>query len=366
MSVNRRTLLTAGVTAAAFAAAGSSTSATAHAASTTDLIGIDVHAHGVPNGLIPVLKAQGSAYDIEVVESSGETRIRLGSVTTGPLDPRLSDLTARIATMNRTGIERQLLSPFIGLTAYHLPDAAGRWYSRVHNETMAQTTRTAPHRFTPMATVPLQSAGAADELVYAVEQLGMAGVEISTDTGNGNLDDDSVEPFWEAAENLRALVLIHPSASARVQLPYRLGNFVGNPSDTTLAIARLMFGGVLDRHPDLRICLVHGGGFLPYQAGRLERGFRVYGGDHIKTSPLELLRRLSYDTVLHSPGRVRTLIDLVGLDRVLLGTDYPFDMGDPAPQRTLAAIPGLREHERRQIARKNAERLIRPQAMSSD
>ncbi|MFI6504712.1 amidohydrolase family protein [Nonomuraea typhae] len=359
MSVSRRTLLTAGATAAAFAAAGTSTPATAQTG------GIDVHAHCIPNALIPVLKAHGAAHDIEVVESAGETRIRLGSLTTGPLDPRLSDLPARIATMNRTGIERQLVSPFIGLTAYHLPDAAARWYSRAHNETMAQTTRSAPHRFTPMATVPLQSAGAADELVYAVEQLGMAGVEVSTDAGPRDLDDVSVEPFWEAAENLQALILIHPSASARVQLPYRLGNFVGNPSDTTLAIARLMFGGVLDRHPHLRICLVHGGGFLPYQAGRLEHGFRVYGGEHIKTSPLELLRRLSYDTVLHSPGRVRTLIDLVGIDRVLLGTDYPFDMGDPDPQGTLAAIPGLRERDRLQIARKNAERLIRPRAASS-
>ncbi|MFI0374135.1 amidohydrolase family protein [Actinomadura sp. 1N219] len=360
MSVNRRTLLAAGATAAASAAVSASTGASASADTSAagPFPGIDVHAHCVPDGLIPALKAQGAAHDIEVIESGGETRIRLGSSTTGPLDPRLSDLPARIATMNETGVERQLVSPFIGLTAYHLPEAAGRWYSRLHNETMAQTARTAPHRFSPMATVPLQSPGAAAELAYAVEQLGMAGVQIGTDSGAGNLDDDSLEPFWEAAENLRALVLIHPSASARVQLPYRLGNFVGNPSDTTVAIARLMFGGVMDRHPDLRICLVHGGGFLPYQAGRLERGFRVYGGDGIKTSPLELLRRLYYDTVLHSPTRVRTLVDLVGIDRVMLGTDYPFDMGDPDPQGTLAKIPGLRDRDRLQIARTNADRLI--------
>lgn len=207
-----------------------------------------------------------------------------------------------------------------------------------------------------MATVPLQSPGAAAELVYAVEQLGMAGAEIGTDTGAGNLDDDSLEPFWAAAEGLRCLVLIHPSASQRVALPYRLGNFVGNPSDTTLAAARLMFGGVLDRHPDLRICLVHGGGFLPYQLGRLERGFRVYGGDRIKTSPVELARRLYYDTVLHSPARVRTLADIVGVNRVVLGSDYPFDMGEPDPQ---SSITGLHDHERPLVARKTAERLLR-------
>nr|WP_052477691.1 amidohydrolase family protein [Kibdelosporangium sp. MJ126-NF4]CEL13341.1 2-amino-3-carboxymuconate-6-semialdehyde decarboxylase [Kibdelosporangium sp. MJ126-NF4]CTQ99032.1 2-amino-3-carboxymuconate-6-semialdehyde decarboxylase [Kibdelosporangium sp. MJ126-NF4] len=352
MTVNRRTLLAASTTAATVVATGIPASAAQSGS-------IDVHAHCLPNGLIPALKAQGTAYDIEVIESGGETRIRLGSATAGPLDPRLSDLSARVETMNRTGVERQLLSPFIGLTAYHLPDPAAAWYSRLHNETMAHTARTSPHRFTPMATVPLQSVSAASELVYAVEQLGMTGVEISTDTGAGQLDDDRMEPFWEAAENLRAPILIHPSAAARTPLPYRLANFVGNPSDTTVAIARLMFGGVMDRHPNLRICLVHGGGFLPYQAGRLERGFRFYGGDKIRTSPLELLRRIYHDTILHSPARVRDLVDLVGIDRVVLGTDYPFDMGDQDPRGTLAGIPGLRDRDRARIARENAERLIR-------
>lgn len=357
MSVNRRTVLAAGATAATVVATGMPASAEPEnrGGGGGPIPGIDVHAHCVPSGLVAALEAQGRPYGIEVLRSGDEVRIRFGTSTTGPLDPRLSDLPARTATMDRTGVERQLISPFIGLTAYGLDDPAGRWYSRLHNEMMAQT---ASRRFVPMATVPLQSGGAADELVYAVERLGMAGVEIGTDTGAGNLDDDGLEPFWAAAEELRCLVLIHPSGPTRTPVPYRLGNFVGNPSDTTMAVARLMFGGVLDRHPGLRICLVHGGGFLPYQVGRLERGFRVYGGDRIKTSPLELVRRLYYDTVLHSVSRLRTLIDAVGVDRVLLGTDYPFEMGDPDPQATLAGIPGLRERERRLIARETAERLI--------
>lgn len=306
---------------------------------------IDVHAHCVPDGLIDALTRDEARIGVEVP----------------PLAPLLSDLPARLEAMDRMGVHRQLISPFIGLTAYHLDAPAGRRYTRLFNELMAATVQKAPDRLSALATVPLQSGwAAAGELLHAITQLGMVGVEIATATPSTSLDDKALAPFWEAADDLGCLVLIHPNAGHRGHEPYFLGNFVGNPAETTMAVARLMFGGILDDYPRIRFCLAHGGGFLPYQLGRLERGYAIYGkkkGARLRSTPRELVRRLYYDTVLHSPDMIRFLIDLVGPKHVLLGSDYPFEMGDSDPLGTLAAIPDLEPSDRDLIAGGNAELL---------
>lgn len=307
---------------------------------------IDVHAHCVPDGLVDALARDEARIGVEVP----------------PLAPLLSDLPARLDAMDRMGVRQQLISPFIGLTAYQLDAPAGRRYSRLFNELMAATVQKAPDRLAAFATVPLQSGwAAAGELLHAITQLGMVGVEIATATPNHHLDDKALAPFWEAADDLGCLILVHPNAAHRGREPYFLGNFVGNPAETTMAVARLMFGGILDDYPRIRFCLAHGGGFLPYQLGRLERGYTVYGdkkGARMRSTPRELLGRLYYDTVLHAPEVIRMLIDLVGPERVLLGSDYPFEMGDLDPLATLAAIPDLTSADQRLIAGGNAERLI--------
>jgi len=307
-------------------------------------VAIDVHAHCVPEGLVPALA--GGRFGVAVPE----------------LEPLLSDLPARIAAMDRMGVDRQVVSPFIDLIGHGLDAATGRRYCALLNDLMAATVALAPDRLSGLGAVPLGSGrAAAEELVRAVTRLGLAGVEIGTDTGPGHLDDADLEPFWETAAGLRCLVFIHPNAAARMRSPCLLSNFVGNPADTTMAAARMMFGGVLDRHPNLRICLAHGGGFLPYQAGRLDRGFTVYAerfGARLTSSPLELLGRFCYDTVLHSTGMLGRLVELVGPERVLLGTDYPFEMGDPDPMVTLGAIPGLGNRDLELIRDRNARRLL--------
>jgi aminocarboxymuconate-semialdehyde decarboxylase len=306
---------------------------------------IDVHAHCVPDGLIDALARDEARIGVEVP----------------PLAPLLSDLPARIEAMDRMGVRRQLISPFIGLTAYQLDPPAGRRYSRLFNELMAATVHKAPDRLAAFATVPLQSGwAAAGELLHAITQLGMVGVEIATATPNFYLDDKALAPFWEAADDLGCLILIHPNAAHRGREPYFLGNFVGNPAETTMAVARLMFGGILDDYPRIRFCLAHGGGFLPYQLGRLERGYAVYDnkkGARLRSSPRELVGRLYYDTVLHSPEMIRVLIDLVGPRQVLLGSDYPFEMGDLDPLATLATIPGITPADQELISSGNVERL---------
>lgn len=192
-------------------------------------------------------------------------------------------------------------------------------------------------RFRAMATVPLQSPdAAANELEYAVSELGMVGVELATTIAGADLAGADLDLFWSAAARLKALVLLHPvDPLAGIDLTsHFLHNIIGRPAETTIAIARLLLSGVLTRHPDLNICLVHGGGFLPYQIGRMQRGWEIKPAivaTELASQPLDALRTLYFDTVLDEPMALRYLIDLVGAERVLLGTDFPFEMGDPTP-----------------------------------
>jgi aminocarboxymuconate-semialdehyde decarboxylase len=276
-------------------------------------------------------------------------------VDTGPIKPELVDVERRLSVMDATGVDVQLLSPWIDLTAYALPRDQGVRFARLFNQELAAVASAHPSRFEALCTVPLQSpAAAADELHYAVAELGMKGVEIATTVAGRDLDDPELEPFWAAAAELGCLVLLHPCASlaGRGVRRYFLGNLVGNPAETTIAVAHLIFGGVLARHPGLRVCLVHGGGFLPFQLGRWDHAYehRVRGSAaNLDRAPSDWARELYYDTVLHSPRALAHLVDTVGADRVVLGSDYPFEMGEPDPLRMIDAIPGLTEEQRTAI-----------------
>jgi aminocarboxymuconate-semialdehyde decarboxylase len=317
---------------------------------------IDVHAHCVPVGVIETLRAEGGRYGIEISESDGRyAALIAGRVQTRPIIPPLLDLPKRLAAMDATGVDVQLIASWIDLTAYALEPAAGARYARMFNEALAATAAEAPGRFRPLATVPLQDPqSAAAELRHAVASLGAVGAEIATTVDGIELDDPGLEPFWAAAEELRALVLVHPYASlaGRHVSRYGLNNLIGNPAESTVAVGHLIFGGVLERHPGLRLVVVHGGGFAPYQIGRWDRGWTTGArgaAEHLTRLPSEELRNLYFDTVLHSAQSLRHLVDVVGADHVLLGSDYPFVMGEPEPVSALAAVPGLEEEERELI-----------------
>jgi aminocarboxymuconate-semialdehyde decarboxylase len=326
---------------------------------------IDVHAHCVPVGVIETLRAEGGRYGIEVAQEDGRwAALIAGQVQTRPLVPGLLDLPRRLAAMDAAGVDVQVLATWIDLTAYALDEASGARYSRMFNEALAATAAEAPERFRALATVPLQApATAAAELRHAVTTLGLVGVEIATTVDGLELDDPSLEPFWTAAEELRCLVVVHPYASlkGRGVSRYGLNNLIGNPAESTIAIGHLIFGGVLERHPDLRLCLVHGGGFAPYQIGRWDRAYSTGArgaAEHLTRSPGEWLRSLWFDTVLHSPDSLRHLIDVVGVERVVLGSDYPFVMGEPEPVRALDAVEGLDDKARDLILQGNLSALL--------
>ena len=191
----------------------------------------------------------------------------------------------------------------------------------------------------------------------------MVGAQIATTVAGGELDDPDLDPFWEAAESLRCILVLHPynPLPERGLKRYFLSNAVGRPAESTIAIGHMIFGGVFERFPNLVVCVVHGGGFLPYQIGRMDRAFHAkpeLAAIHLTRPPSEWEARLYYDTVTHNPDVARFLVDQVGATHVVVGTDYPFEMGDRDPVSTVQAIPGLSDEQRLLILEGNMRRLL--------
>ncbi len=314
---------------------------------------IDLHAHLAPRAALERLGW--------LAQEGTNLRLRVGAGWQ-LVPPALIDPQVLLADADAAGIGMRVVSlpPF--LLRHDLPPADGAAYSRAMNDGLAALAAASGGRVRFLATVALQDPPAAvAELRRAVAELDGLGAVIATNVaGCLELDDPTLESFWEAAESLGALVFIHPhDVAGAARMPrYHLRNLIGNPLETALAGAALIFGGVLDRHPDLRILLSHGGGALPWLLGRLDHGFEVRAECRgIDRPPSEWARRFLYDTVVFRPQTLRALIELMGADRVVLGTDFPFDMSDPRPLETLDQAVGD-PHVRRAILDGNAARLL--------
>jgi aminocarboxymuconate-semialdehyde decarboxylase len=276
----------------------------------------------------------------------------------------LGDLPRRLTEMDRMGIEVQLLAGWIDLTGYDLPGRNGLSYARAQNDCLAEEAAQEPSRLRPVANLPLQDpAAAAKELDRAISELGVVGAQVATTVGPEWIDRAGLDEVWEAAEALGALIILHPMAPlSGVTLDrYFMDNSVGRPAETTIALAGLMYSGVFDRFPGLRMCAVHGGGFVPFQIGRLDRAYRAkpdLAARDATRLPSEYLSMLYVDTVVHDQGVLRFLIDTMGAEHVLVGTDYPFEMGDDDPVALVDAVPGLEPSQREAILSGNARRLL--------
>jgi aminocarboxymuconate-semialdehyde decarboxylase len=327
----------------------------------------DVHTHLVPAELLGLLATEGSGFGIEVFrDESGDPAAMFGGrVKVGPFPSYLTDVDARLAVMDAGGVDRQIISCRTDLAGYALEGDSGARYARALNRTMAGEVARHPDRFVALGTVPLQSpAAAAEELAFAVQELGLAGVEIASNVKGVHLDQLALDPFWEAAAALRCIVLLHPADPPLPGLDlqrYFLHNMVGRPAETTVAVAGLLFSGVLERFEDLVILLVHGGGFVPYQMGRLNKGYDVvpkFTRQHITLPPEEIVRRLYFDTLLHSPAALSFLVGLVGAEHVMAGSDYPYHMADRDPVGSVNSAPGLSASDRSLILEGNITRLL--------
>jgi aminocarboxymuconate-semialdehyde decarboxylase len=327
-------------------------------------VSIDVHAHYVSPRVFTELRARPSSYGV-VVPASDPPRVAFpGEPPPRPVLPALFNLDAHRAYMDSQQIDTLVLSPLLDLVGYSLPPEQGASLSRLINESLARDLEGASgtRRFLGLATVPMQDPHrAADELAFAVGELCLRGAMIDTNVQDRDLGDPKFDPFWEAAQNLGVPVFLHPFALAPVRRfnRYYLHNVVGYPFETTLAAAGLIFGGVLGRFPRLRVVLVHGGGFLPYQIGRFDRAFTARDEARMPGAgaPSQCLRAFFYDSLTHGPAALRFLVDVVGADRVLLGSDFPFGMGDPEPVRAIEEA-GVDAETKEAICTTNAGRLL--------
>lgn len=318
---------------------------------------LDIHAHHVGQPLVDRINAEGARHDVKIVKGAdGATRIAVGGRLTGmPLIPPLNDETARLKWMDEAGIDIQLLSGWMDLAGYHLPAESAQWLARAQNETLAGMVSQRPDRYAAAAMVPLQDAAlAADELRHAVQTLGHRAVQIGARVEEEGLDAPQFDAFWAAAQELNVPVIIHP---ADLAVPPRIRRLflhilVGNPSETTFAAAALLLGGVFDRFPKLRVLLVHGGGCVPYQFGRIDRG-RVtappFAKGSVKNPLAQYADNLYYDTVLHDDAAFQYLIARVGAGKVALGSDYPFPLRDPDPVKFINKNKELNESSRRAV-----------------
>lgn len=325
---------------------------------------IDAHLHHVPPAVFDILRRESTTFGVEF-EPGRTPRIAFpGQPRPRPILEALYDLEGHQAYMRDQGIDRLILGPLLDIVGYSLEPDRGAAWSRLLNERMAEAVCGAPS-LTGLATVPMQAAAAAAaELRYAVEQLGLRGAMIDTNVRGRGLGGDDLLPFWEAAEALGVPVVLHPfevPALDRFNEHY-LHNVVGYPLETTLAAAELIFSGVMRRYPRLNVVLVHAGGFLPYQIGRLDRAFRAYlsrGDSALRCvdPPSTYLRRFYYDTLTHDADALRYAVEKIGADRVVLGSDRPFGMGDPKPAAVVEAA-GFDAAARDAILGGNAARLF--------
>lgn len=303
---------------------------------------VDIHAHVVPQEFITAVAREVPQATPQVTGSGDEWFLTYPSGRrSGPMPPGMFDTGRRLADMDRQGVAVQALSVPPMHFLYGLPDEVAGTAARLHNDAMIAMAQSQPDRFQVLATLPLQSAEAAiAELERVARAPGVVGVELGTNLNGLLLDHPSLTEVWSALDRSGMCVVLHPDNVAgadRMQGHY-LHNFVGNPSDTTLAAGALIFGGVLTRNGTVRVALLHGGGFLPYQIGRFDHGWRVRPeARDLPVAPSSLLERFYFDTLTHDPAALAFLLQRVGPQRLCLGSDYPFDMADPDPVGTVRA-----------------------------
>ena len=321
---------------------------------------IDVHAHVV----MPDIYEHTKAHSVftrppEGVELTPAMRAQAAQRADSVV-AAMADVDARIGAMDEMGVGVQVLSvSLVHQCTYHAPPHESLAMERRANDALAAQVARAPSRFLAIGGVPLQAPElAVAELRRAMTELGFVGVGISTRVGEMEIGDARLRPFWAEAEALGALVYIHPAGNHDPRFrKHFLWNSVGQSFEEAMAIASLMYEGVLESFPKLRVCVSHGGGYMPYYMGRIERNWveKPTTRQNMKRPPAEYLRMLWYDSCVYDPRALRVLADTVGADRIVLGTDYP--VGDRKPAGFIASC-GFDAPVAQAILRGNAERML--------
>jgi aminocarboxymuconate-semialdehyde decarboxylase len=278
------------------------------------------------------------------------------------LKTRITGVDERLADLDAMGLDMQLIMPPPPQCYYTVPLDIAVQAARIINDGLAEYVSRTPDRFVALGTVPMPDGNeAAKELERCIMTLGFKGVQILTNVAGNELSDPAYAPFWKKAEELQALVVVHPNGFTHADRLRRFyfNNVIGNPLETTIALHYLIFDGVLERHPNLKILAVHGGGYLGAYWGRIDHawGARSDCCADLPKPPTFYLRKVYFDTVVFTPGQLRALVETFGADHVLMGTDYPFDMADYDPVGHVMSA-GLDESVAAAIVGGNARKLL--------
>jgi aminocarboxymuconate-semialdehyde decarboxylase len=324
---------------------------------------IDVHAHWYPQEWLDVVRDHGAAHGVEWHEVAGKgPQFKVGYLATGPVGRQFVDLTVRLEAMDAQAVQVHALSLSQPMTYWASGPLAER-LAAVFNEAIARAHECAPERFVGLATLPMQAPALAGREVERAARLpGVRGFYVATQVLGKDLSDKSFFPVYERIEASGLPLFLHPVfviGHERLERHY-LTNLLGNPFETAIAAAHLIFGGVLDRFPRLEVVLPHAGGAFPWLAGRLNRGWEKRADlRHIARPPIEYLRRFYYDTIGYSDAVLDHLVRHVGADRILMGSDYCFPIAYEQPVRNVADNPFLDAEAKRAITETNARRLLR-------
>ncbi len=324
---------------------------------------IDIHAHYFPESYIKLIADHGKHCGATVVsDPSGARFIQVGLLLrTGPITKPFIDLDERLKEMDRQGCDVHVLSltqPMV----YWADDDLSMKLSVAFNDAASEAHRAHPDRLLGFAVLPMQNPRLAlEELERAAKLPGIRGVYMATAVRDRELSDRSFFPVYERMADLGLPLFLHPMMLNNERLKqYYLINLCGNPFDTAIAASHLIFGGVMDAFPKLQVCLPHAGGALPILRGRFDRGFHIRGEcKTIPRPPSEYLKRFTYDTISYSEELLEDLIRLVGVDRIMMGSDYCFDIAYEEPVKIVTGMKSLNEEQKAKILGGNARRLLR-------
>jgi aminocarboxymuconate-semialdehyde decarboxylase len=279
------------------------------------------------------------------------------------LDKKLTSIGQRLKDMDKMGIDVQAISTSPSQYYYRIETDLARQTSRVINERLAEIVASHPDRFVALATVPMQEPQlAVTELEYCMKELGFRGMEIGTNIRGAELSDERFNGLWAKAEALGAVIFLHPSGftdTSRLKEHF-LTNVIGNPLDTTFALSHIVFGGVLERYPKLKFVAAHGGGYLGHYPARMDHAYKIRPEchDHIKRPPSYYMKKIYYDTMVFGEPQLEHLVNLWGADHVVVGTDYPYDMGYYKPVQFVNGAKKLSRAQKDQILGANAAKLL--------
>ncbi len=330
---------------------------------------IDVHFHVVPPEYLEAVRRGMFRQAVEIERRGGREHMVVHApedVVVEPgneIDPRLSDTRLILEGLDRRRLDAAAIGPSPGQFFYWGDPDLGAEIARLMNDGIAAMAKANGDRMVGLGTLPMQDGErAARELERGVTQLGLRGFEICTHINGQDLDHPRFAPVFAAAARLGVPIFLHPQnwGEMRRLRDYHLWNLVGFPTETALAAAHLIAGGVFERTPELKIILAHGGGYFPYQIGRLDHGYKVRAElhDRLPRRPSEYLGGIYCDSLTHNTQALKFLVDRLGADHVVIGTDYPFDMGDEAPVDTIRAC-GLGREQEAKVLGGNLARLLR-------